>query len=637
MFEYIRQHTKVLFFFLIVLIIPSFVFFGLQGYTNVDAEKTQVVATGSGFEISMAELDAAHRQQIDRVRQQSPNIDIKMLDTPEMRSETLDSLIRDRVLMVAADKLHLLTTDARMLRVFGQDPQFEFLRRPDGSLNADVLAAQGMSSEGFAQRLRMDIAANQVLKGVEATAFAPAAAASAGFGAFLQQREVQVQVFAPTAYSAQIKPTDAELEAYYKAHAAAFQAAEQVDIEYLVLDGEKLQQTVSVNEDDVKKYYEQNLARYTKPEERRASHILIKVDADASAEARAAAKTKAEGLLAEVKKDPQSFADVASKNSDDPGSAANGGDLDFFGKGAMVKPFEEAAYALQPDGISDLVTSDFGFHIIKLTGVRGGEKRSLESVKPEIEKEMRRQLAQQRYTELAVEFSNVVYEQADGLKPAADKFNLELQTAKGVTRTPAAGATGPLASPKFIDAVFSNDAIRNKRNTEAIETASTQMISAHVMKHSPAQTRPLADVREQVLAAVTAEQAAALARKAGEARLAELKAAPTSAFDEKELTISRTNAEQLQPKIIEEALRAPSQALPALVGVDLGAQGYAVVKVNKVLGPDFKPEEAPNLRAQYAQALGQVEALAYYEALKRRFKVERKLAKPAEAASAPAN
>ncbi len=636
MFDFIRNHTRVLFFFLIVLIIPSFVFFGLQGYTTGQGEEAQVVASVGGFDITRAELEAAHRRQIERVRQESPNVDTKTLDTPEMRQETLDGLIRDRVMATAAEKLHLVTTDERMLYVFRRDPQFEFLRNPDGSVNADVLASQGMSSEMFAQRLRQDISANQVLKPIDATAIAPAAAASAALDAFLQQRAVQVQRFEPTAYASQVKPTDAELQAFYKEKEAQFQAPEQVDIEYLVLDVEKLQQSVRVDEEELKKYYTQNEARYTKPEERRASHILIKVDASATPEVRAAAKTKAEALLAEVRKAPQTFADVASKNSDDSGSAANGGDLDFFGKGAMVKPFEEAAFALKPDDISNLVASDFGYHIIKLTSIRGGEKSSFESVRPEIEAALRKQLAQQKYTELAVDFSNVVYEQADSLKPAADKFKLELRTASGMTRNPTPGAAGPLASPKLLDAVFSSDAIRNKRNTEAVETAPTQMVSARVTKHSPAHTKPFEEVRSQVMAAVSEKQAAALASKAGAARLAELKAAPATALDDKEIIISRAKPENLAQKVIDETLRAPAKSLPAVIGVDLGLQGYVVVKVNKVLAADTKPVDVEALRNEYAKAVAAVETLAYYESLKRRFKVERKPAAAAPA-SAPLN
>jgi peptidyl-prolyl cis-trans isomerase D len=633
MFDFIRKHTRVLFFFLIVLIIPSFVFFGLQGYTDMDGGSAGVVAEVGDTKITQAEWDNAHREQIERIRAQSPGIDMRMLDTPELRSETLEGLIRDRLLLLAADKLHLVTTDERMLRIFREDPQFEFLRRPDGTVNADILAAQGMSSEVFAQRLRRDMSVRQVIEGVQKSAIAPNAAASAAFDAYLQQRDVQVVRFEPESYGDRIKPTDAEIEAFYKdpANAQRFQAPEQVDIEYVVLDATKLQDSINIDPGEMRKYYQQNEARYGTPEERRASHILVKADKSASADERAKAKAKAEALLAEVRKNPQSFADVARKNSDDPGSAANGGDLDFFAKGAMVKPFEEAAFSLQKNAISDIVESDFGYHIIQVTDARGGQKRSFEDVRPEIEALLRKQLAQQKYSELAADFSNVVYEQSDSLKPAADKFKLEVQSAKGLTRNPAPDAAGPLASPKLREAVFSSEAVTNKRNTDAIEAAPTQMVAARVTRHAPAQVRPLAEVRAQVVDSLIAQQASALARKEGEARLAELKTNPGKGIETAPVTISRARSNELPQKVVDAALRAPAGSLPTVVGVDLGAQGYAIVQVNKVLGRDPLADDAA-LKREYARAVSDAQTHAYFEALKRRFGVERKTtAAPASA------
>ncbi|MDO9354565.1 MAG: peptidylprolyl isomerase, partial [Solirubrobacteraceae bacterium] len=325
-----------------------------------------------------------------------------------------------------------------------------------------------MSSEMFAQRLRQDLSLRQVAQGITGTVFAPLAATNAALDAMFQQREVQVQQFATKDALAKVTPTDAEIEAYYKdpANAAQFMAPETESIEYVVLDLESLKKSVSVSDEELRKYYDENAKRYTSTEERRASHILVKVEDGASSADREKAKAKAEALLAEVKKNPASFAEVARKNSDDPGSAEKGGDLDFFGRdGLAAKPLEEAAFKLKVDEISELVPSDFGYHIVKLTAQRGGEKKPFEAVKAQLESEVRTQLAQKKFSESAVEFTNLVYEQPDSLKPVVDKLKLELRTAQGLKRTPAPNASGALASPKFLEALFGNDAIRNKRNT----------------------------------------------------------------------------------------------------------------------------------------------------------------------------
>ncbi|CAN5255884.1 SurA N-terminal domain-containing protein [soil metagenome] len=644
MFDFFRKHTRVLQFILVLLIFPSFVLLGIRGYNNSEGEQNATVAKVAGHDIKRSEWEVAQRDQIERVRRQMPNVDPKIFDTPEMKRQSLDALVRDRVMMAAAEKLNLVTTDDRLQRLFVSDPQFAFLRNPDGSVNKDALGAQGMSSEMFAQRLRQDISMRQVLLGVAGTVFAPAASTSAALDAMFQQREVQVQRFDTKDSLAKVAPTDADIEKFYKepANALQFQAPEQSSIEYVVLDLDALKKGITVSDEDLRKYYTENLARYTTPEERRASHILIKAEKDAPAADRAKAKAKAEALLAEVKKNPASFADVARKNSEDPGSAEKGGDLDFFARGAMVKPFEDAAFSLKQGEMSGVVESDFGYHVIQVTGARGGDKKSFEAVHAEIENEVKTQLAQKRYSEIASEFTNMVYEQPDSLKPVADKFKLELRTAQNIRRTPQPDATGPLANPKFLEALFASDALVKKRNTEALETAASQMVSGRVVTYSPAHQLPLADVKAKVREKLVTVQAAALARKLGEARLAELRAAPATALADAPQTISRAQPRELSRQVVDAVLKAPSATLPSIVGVDLGDQGYAVVKVTKVLGRDPVAANAAQAQTQYAQAWGDAEAQAYYAALKTRYKVDIKANafgadSAAAGASAPAN
>jgi len=624
MFDLFRKHTRVLLFALVVLIIPSFVLFGIEGYDRSQGGETAEVASVAGRKITQAEWDAAHRQQIDRVQRQMPGVDVRLFDTPEMKRQTLDALVRERVMLTAVDKLNLITTDERLQRRFATDPQLAFLRNPDGSVNKDALAAQGMSSELFAQRLRQDLSMQQVLAGLGGTAFAPSSAASSALDAMFQQREIQVQRFEPKDYQSKVNPTEAEIEAYYKdpANAAQFQAPEQASVEYVVFDIETLMKDVNVSEEDLRKYYAENESRFTTPEERRASHILIKSEKGAPEAERAKAKAKAEDLLAQWKNKTAAFADLARKNSDDPGSADQGGDLDFFARGAMVKPFEDAAFSLKPGETSGVIETDFGYHIIQVTGARGGEKRSFDAVRAEIEDENRRQVAQTRFAEQAVAFSNMVEDQSDSLKPVVDKFKLELRTAQGVKRTPAPDATGPLANPKFLESLYGNDVVRNKRNSLAVDLGANQMAAGRVVKHEPAHQLPFGEVSARVRERLVASQAAALARKEGEARLAALQKAPETALSAAPVVVSRAQLRELPQPLVDAALKAPANSLPAVVGVDLGDQGYAVARLTKVLGRDPVAADPVRSQAQYAQAWSDAEAQAYYATLKGRFKAE---------------
>jgi peptidyl-prolyl cis-trans isomerase D len=632
MFDFVRNNTRVLFFVLLLLIIPSFVFFGVQGYTQF-REGADEVAKVAGQPITGAELEAAHRNQIERVRRQMPGIDVKMLDTPEMRRETLEGLVRERVMAVAADKLHLVTDDERLARIFRTDPQLGFLRNPDGSINRDVLAAQGMTPAMFTERLRRDLSLQQVTQGVTQSAVGGKAVTDAALDAFMQQREIQVARFEAKDYASKVTPTDEQLQAYYNnpAHAAEFQKPEQATVEYVVLDINTVMKGITVPEDKLREYYTQNEQRYSKPEERRASHILVMADKAAAADKREAAKAKAEQLLAEVKKNPASFAEVAKKNSEDPGSAANGGDLGFFGRGAMVKPFSDTVFSMKPGELSGVVETDYGYHIIRLDETRGGEKQPFDAVKSQIEEEVRKQLAQQEYAAQAEQFSNMVYEQSDSLQPVADKLKLEVRTAQNVTRTPAPGVEGALANPKLLEELFDAEAVRSKRNVEAVEVGPSQLASARIVEHAPARTLPFDEVKSQVRERVVAELAAEAARKEGEAKLAAWKQSPDAANLPAAVSVSRVSPAAQPRPVVEAALKANAEQLPAWVGVDLGGQqGYAVVRVNKVTGRAEVPG-GDQLQAQYAQAWAAAESQAYYEALKNRFKAEITY-KPKEAA-----
>ncbi|MBX3623686.1 MAG: SurA N-terminal domain-containing protein [Rhizobacter sp.] len=617
MFEFVRKHTRILQFVLVLLIFPSFVLFGIQGYSRFTEGGNATVATVGSRKITQAELDAAHRRQVDMLRQQMPGIDVKLFDTPQMKQNTLDTMVREQVMLAAAEKAGYVATDDRLLREYMTDRQFDTFRRPDGSLNVQALEqalnAQGITKQGYDQLKREELMMRQVQAGLMSTVIAPTAAVSSAMDALFQQREVQLQRFDSKDYLAKVNPTDADLEAYYKdpAHSAEFQTAEKADIEYVVLDLDSIKKGISVPEDELKKYYAQNEKSYTTAEERRAAHILLKD------------RAKADALLAELTKAPASFAEVARKNSQDSSTADKGGDADLFiARGDTDKAYEEALFALKkPGDLSPVVQTKDGFFILQLKATRGGEKRSYESVRADIEQLRKKELAQGEYAKAAAEFGNLVYEQSDSLKPAVDKLKLELRTAKGVTRTPAPDATGPLGSKKLLDAIFNAETLRNKRNTEAVETAPSTLVSARIVNYQPTTTPPLADVKARVREKVAAQQAAALARKEGEARLAELRKAPATDLGTPVKTVSRAQQSQDLPRgVIDAALKAPT--VPAVEGVSLDDDGYIVVKVNKVLGRDPSVADPARATGSYSQAWASAEANAYYAALKSRFKVE---------------
>lgn len=622
MFDFVRNNTRILQGLLVLLILPSFVLFGLEGYSRFSDQEGEVAAV-KRQKITKVEWDNAHRQLVERARAQQPDADLAMLDSPEFRRQSLEAVVRQYVLAQAAQDQRLVVAPSRLLRVFQTDPQFAALRNPDGTPNKALLEAQGITSARLEAMLRQELVLGQVLGAVQGTGHAPAVSNRMAVDALFQVREVQWQLLNPASYAAGLAPTDAQLQAFYNdaANAPWLLAPEQADVEYVVLDLDALKKGVTVSEDDLRRAYEQNKARYTAAEERRASHILIAVPASATAEQKQAARKKADGLLAEVRKNPSVFAELAKKNSDDPGSAANGGDLDFFGRGDMVPAFDAAVYQLKPGQISEVIQTDFGFHIIQLTGVRGGEVRPFEAVRAELEDDARRQLAQRQYVDAAERFTNIVFEQSDSLKPAAEELKLSVQTAKGVLREPAAGDQSPLANRRLLESLF-DPANRGKgRNTEAIEVGPNRMVSARIVQYRPAAKRSFEAVKAELTQRWVAAEARKLALADARKRVEAGKTNPDAAGLPAAVQMSRRTVFSQPPAVLDEALRLPANSLPAWSVVDLGADGVAVLKVNKVLPLEVSPQELRETQTQFGAYWARAEADAYYRALSREHKV----------------
>ncbi|MEM5428431.1 SurA N-terminal domain-containing protein [Cupriavidus oxalaticus] len=630
MLDFVRNNRRLMLLLLLVLVFPSFVFFGVESYSRF-MDSSHDAAKVDGRAISVQEVDNVVRDQSERARQILGNsYDPRQFEGPEARKAVLDQLILQRVMANTVAREHLTVSDAKLLEEISNLPAIAQLpRKADGKVDdkayLQLLQSQGMTPEQFDARMRFELATQQLGASVAATAFMPKSLLERLIAVRDQQRDVQALVFKPASYTAKVQPDAAALKAYYDSHQSAFSLPEQAKVEYLVLSGEALAAAQAVTPEELRSYYESNIARFRTDEQRRASHILIVAPKDAPAAERQAAKDKAAKLLEELRKHPETFADVAKKQSQDPGSAEKGGDLGFMGRGALVKPFEDAMYALKDGQISDVVETDYGYHIIKLTGTKPSETKPLEAVRTELEAELRKQLADKKFAEQADAFGNMVYEQADSLKPAADKFKLTIQTADNVTRqpNPALGAQNPLNNDKVLKALFSEESIQKKRNTEAVQVAPNTLVAARIVDYRPATVRKFEEVEAKVREGYVAQQAAELARKDGEARVEALKKADSADGFGAVQTVSRAKADGVPPKAVEAVMRADATKLPAVVGVDLGADGYAIYRISKVSQPaQANPAQRQAEAQQLSQLAGQADLQAFYESLKARSKVK---------------
>lgn len=625
MLEFIRSHKRLTQLLLLLFIIPSFAFVGLEGYSRFGADSNTVAKVGK-YSITKQELEAAQRQQMDRFRETlGTQFDQKMLDTPEMRQSVLDRLIAQRVLLAEISSKNLSVSDQAlqqailsMLVLTTVDGKF------DNQRYKSLLAAQGLTPAGYEAGLRQDLALQQLGNAIQSSAFVSKTMVARLSGIAAQQREIQELDFKLADFLAKVKVTDEMLQSYFKNNLAQYVIPEQLKIEYVILNSAAVASQVSVTDADIKSYYEQNAKLYTVDEQRRASHILITVKKDAPPAEIGAAKSKVENLLARVRKNPAEFAKIAKENSQDPGSAERGGDLGFFSHGMMVKPFEDAAYKLKQGEISDIVQSDFGFHIIELTAIKPASVKSLNEARTEIVAEITKQLVAKKYAEMADVFSNTIYEQSDSLKPVADKLKLTVETASNVTRESgdATGKNAALSNPKFLQALFSDEAIKRKHNTEAIEIAPNTLISGRVIEYKPVGQRTFNEVRAVLLERVTHIQAQDLAKKSGQSKLVLLQKNADDAGFGTAKTVSRATA-NFDSGALAAIMKSDVSKLPAFVGVNLANQDYAIYRINKVTSPAVM-DKARQLseQQQISNAVAQEEMSAYINYLKDKSKVK---------------
>lgn len=635
MFEFIRSHRRWMQFILLILIVPSFFLVGIQGYDSFMRQEPEL-ATVAGQPISRAEFDQAHRNQLDQFRQRlGSQFDLAVIDTPALRESLLNQLINQRLLANVAADNRFSVSDETLRNTIAAIPEVQDNGRFSPERYRQVLAAQGMSPTSFEAGLRRDLAIARVLEPIGLSARAPAEVVSALESALTQTRTVQLRNFSAADFRSQVTVTPADIQAWYDANKQQLQVPEQVQVQYLVLDEAAATQGVQVKDEDLASYYEQNKNRFGQPERRRASHIFIELPSGASEDARKAARAKAQDIAKQAAADPAKFAELAAQNSQDSGSAAKGGDLGWIAPGSQDGALDKAIFGLSQNQVSGVVESPFGLHILKVTEISPAAIKPLAEVKDQITAEVRKQIAANRYSEMASQLNKQVYDQRDSLQPAADAVGLKLRTASGVTREgllpaekagPGSAADSPdaalLDNPRVRQVLFSPDVLREKQNSGVIELAPDTMVAVRVAAVEPAHVPPLDKVSEVIRGKLLDERSAEAAKKAGEAALAANKADPAAAPEGfgPAITVTRQNPQDMSRPVLDAVMRLPSAALPAFTGVQSGVD-YTLVRLEKVEAGKSEAADKERLAQQLSGAWGQAENEAMIRMLREQYKV----------------
>lgn len=621
MFDFVNRKKRVVQVIMGLAVLP-FLFWGVESYRDKGGEG--YVAIVDGEEIPRREYEQALRDHHERMRSMlGANFDSAMLNTFEVRNSVLERLIQQRLLRREAVANGFIVLDSQLVETIRDIPAFQRENKFSKQQYEELLRNQGLTPVMFESRVRQELLLQQLLDGYSENAFAPRIVAERVQYLSGVQREISQLQITLEQFLSQVIPTEADITVYYEKHKADFNLPERARIEYLVLSLDAVAKNETVSDEAVNTYFSEHQDEFGQSEERRASHILISVSPDSSDDEKQKARDKAEGILEQVRQNPEKFAEITKENSDDPGSAAQGGDLGFFGRGVMVKSFEDKIFSMQLDEISDIVETDFGFHVIKLTAIKEGKNPGLEEVREQIEKKLKIEMVGSVFGEIAEDFSNVVYEQGDNLQAAAEKFELPIQTSDWITRS----ATEPtiLANEKLLSAIFSEDVILNQRNTGAIEVKPDTFVSARILEHMPATAQSLMVVRDQIVEKLKKQMAEAIAVEEGKTKLARLQAGEdvddVTWSDAKQ--ISYMQSQGLDHETLRAIFRAETNNLPVYTGTVNPNGGFNLIRISKVIEPESTDTaELNNFTKQLQQMITQEEMSSYLAALRQRYDVK---------------
>jgi peptidyl-prolyl cis-trans isomerase D len=612
------------------LLIVPFAFFGVENYFT--QQVSNYVAKVNDTEIDQNQFNARFEEFRRQMRQMmGEQFDARQFESPESKRQVLDRLIDEELLRQSGEKLGVVVSAQLLQKEIAAIPAFQTNGRFDPVQYRTVLAAQGMTPRAFQDRVRRDLAMQALPAQLGGSGFVTESYVKRYLALRDQTRSFDYLVLpAPTAESVG-EITDEALKAYFDQHASRFVSDERVALEYLEIDASKLDVPVAADEETLRQRYEEQKSRYMEAEQRLASHILVKVDPNADAEAQKAAQAKAQGLVEKARADGADFAALAKENSDDPGSKNLGGDLGWLEKGITDPAFESALFALQPGTISDPVKGADGWHVIQLREIKAESGKPFEDVRADLEREYLEGERERLFSDLSGRLVDVIYRDPTTLATASEELKLPIQRTESFTRSAGAGIA---TNPAVLEAAFSDAQLVEGAVSDPIDLGNGRSVVIRTVDHVAATPQKLEDVREQVRSSVLAERIAEQSRKDAEAALGRLRGGESLAALATERGIEVQKAESVgrvgatvDPTISQHAfgLPHPTPAKASLGSVEMPAGGHALIALTSVSDGDPSSTDAAtiaSLREQLSQAVGGAEAMAFVKALRKASTIE---------------
>jgi len=569
----------------------------------------------NGEEISLDELNQAVNMQRRQLMQQlGSDFDASLFDDRLMRDSALGALIDRTLLLQGARDADFAFSQAALDQLILQTPEFAV----DGVFNAarfdQVIQQMGYTRLQFRQLLEQEMLIGQLRAGISGSGFVTDQQIER-----FAQLERQTRDFASitvAADSSAVQVSDEEARQYYEANTERFRSPEQVVLEYVELNKEAYFDEVDASEEELQALYRQQIGNLA--EQRRAAHILIEVDGTSDAEAKAQLEEIAAQLAA-----GGDFATLAKEHSDDPGSANEGGDLGYAGPGVYDPAFEDALYALKEGQVSAPVRSEFGWHLIKLLGVQSPEVPSFESMKPELERELKTQQVEQRFVEVTKQLEDLAFESSDLGQPAQE-LGLTVKTTEPFGRE---GGEGIAANRQVIQAAFSDEVLMDRANSSVIELDPDTVVAVRIKQHLEPEVQAFETVRDGIFEQLQHSKAAEQARSEGEKLLATLREGGEVEGQWQSVEAATRGQDGVAPAVLQTVFRMPKPEgeNSTFSGVTLASGDYVVIRLNGVSQPDgeLSAEEKQNYRRFLASRSGQQDFAAYREKQHAEAKIER--------------
>lgn len=631
MLQTLREKTKgwIAGAILVLLTIP-FAFVGIENYFSPSV--STYVAKVNDAEIQQDTFQQRFEQQRQQMRQRmGDNYDAAVFESPERKRELLDQLINEELLKQASARLGLVVSGPQVQREIASIPAFQVDGKFDSTQYVQTLAAIGRTPRAFEEDVIRDLNTRALPMQVAQSGFVTDAYVDRYLALRDQTRSFKYVTLAAPGDDTVGEIADADVQAFYDANPDRYQSAETVAIEYIDIEASKLDVAETVDDATLERRYEEQKARFVEAEQRLASHILVQVDANADADAQKAAETKAADIAAKARAEGADFAKLAQDNTDDIGSKAGGGDLGWLERGITDPAFENALFSMDAGTVSDPVKSADGWHVIQLREVKAETGKSFADVKAELEKEYLEGERERHFSDITGKLVDIIYRDPTTLGTASSELGFPVQTAAAFTR---AGGEGLTANPQIIDAAFSDGVLVDGNVSDVIDLGPGHAVVLRKTEHVPAATRPLADVRDDVIAAIRSERIAAAAKKDVDAALAQvtsldaLDALATARGVEVQTAdaVGRSGA-TVDPAVIRAAFAQPhpSAERPSIGSASLAAGGNAIIVVTEVKDGDPSKTEAAMrqmMKDQLAQGVGGAEAIELLDALRKAATIE---------------